>query len=80
MKICGKHIDAVNLLITNRFNGMKLVDIAKKVGVTLRTIVRWRADRDFKVLYNQKLDEHFRNISAQPMAMRVDRLRELWKL
>jgi AcrR family transcriptional regulator len=80
MKIESKHLNAANLLITSRFDDTTLEDIANGVGVSRRTLMRWRANKDFQSVYDGLLSEFLRNISSKPMAQRADRISELWRL
>ena len=80
MKIDAKHVGAANLLIASRFSGRTLEDISKEIGVTKRTLSRWRADSDFKALFDRMLEEHHRDIEGQPLAQRADRIQELYRL
>ena len=80
MKTEAKHIEAVNLLISHRFSGLTLADIAAEVAVTDRTLRRWREDPDFQALYDRMLTDYIRDVESQPFAHRVDRIHELFRL
>ncbi|MDA1348944.1 MAG: phBC6A51 family helix-turn-helix protein [Chloroflexi bacterium] len=80
MTIDNRHIEAVNRLIEGRFGEARLEDVACGVGISDRTLRRWRDDPDFQALYDRMLGEFLQDIANQPMAQRVDRIRELYRL
>lgn len=44
--------------------GITQVELAKRIGVSIRTIYNWHNDERYLELYHQKCEKHFRSLEA----------------
>ena len=78
VKIKGKHQEAIQMMILDRFSKNRLTSqIAKQLGVTVSAVNYWRADEDFQAEYQKQLRIYQKDFSDIKLADRKERFEHL---
>ena len=78
VKIKGKHQEAIQMMILDRFSRNSLTSqIAKQLGVTVSAVNYWRADEDFQAEYQKQLRIYQKDFSDIKLADRKERVKVL---
>ena len=80
MKLTSQHHDAISLLIEGRYGRKSLAEIAEEIGVTDRTLRRWRDEPVFQSAYSAALNIWRKDLSDIRLTERRERLTELERI
>lgn len=80
MVLDARHELAIQLLITHRFDGREVRDIAKEIGVQDRTLRKWRKDEAFERAYDEAFEDWKSSLEDIAYTIRRCRIEELVRL
>ena len=81
MALSEKQLEAVQLVVLDRWNPMLVNDkIAKVVGVEKSTVLRWRKDPEFVAELQKELERDRQDFDEVPLAWRKNRVLALERL
>ena len=80
MKLTEQHRQAINILVSERASGRQLASIAEELGISERTLRRWRMMPAFQQAFEKGIDRWRRDLWSIPLSERKSRLMELQRL